>query len=154
MAVCDRCGSLHMVKMVEMDDGLTASLQSIDEAYSGQALPPNLLELDRCLVTCTRTGSFCRQSDYRKIYLQPFSDSPEFDADTAIAVLEGALNRCRGEDMRTPEVFAALDFLELQASSISPFNEFRNSLDIANEERRWQNANASLNAVKLALQKN
>jgi hypothetical protein len=76
----------------------------------------------------------------------------ELDVETAIAVLEDALNRCRREDMRTPEVFAALDFLSSRASRKWPFDQFRNSLDIANEEGRWQNVNASLNAVKLAVQ--
>jgi hypothetical protein len=53
--------------------------------------------------------------------------------------------------MRTPEVFAALDFLGSRATSKWPFGQFRNSLDSENEEGRWQNPNASLNAVKLAI---
>jgi hypothetical protein len=69
----------------------------------------------------------------------------------AIAVLEDVLNRCRREDMRMPEVFAALDFLEPCVSSKWPFDQFRKSLDSNNEEGRWQNVNASLNAVKLAI---
>jgi len=69
----------------------------------------------------------------------------------AIAVLEDVLNRCRREDMRMPEVFAALGFLEPCVSSKWPFDQFRKSLDSNNEEGRWQNVNASLNAVKLAI---
>lgn len=33
------------------------------------------------------------------------------DATTAMAVLSDAFSRCRWEDMRTPEVFSALDTL-------------------------------------------
>jgi hypothetical protein len=32
------------------------------------------------------------------------------DVETALDVLTDALNRCRREDMRAPEVFATLDF--------------------------------------------
>jgi hypothetical protein len=74
------------------------------------------------------------------------------DVETAIAVLEEALNRCRREDVRTPEVFAALDFLQPRVSSKWPFEQFRKSLDSNNEAGRWQNVNASLNAVRLAVQ--
>jgi hypothetical protein len=74
------------------------------------------------------------------------------DVEAAIAVLEDALNRCRREDMRTPEVLAALDFLEPRVSSKWPFDQFRKSLHRNNEEGRWQNVNASLNAVRLAVQ--
>ena len=44
---------------------------------------------------------------------------------TALAVLENALDRCRHEDMRTAEVFAALDFLEVHATQKWPFDRFR-----------------------------
>jgi hypothetical protein len=73
------------------------------------------------------------------------------DVETAIAVLEDALDRCRREDMRT-DVLAALVFLEPRVSSKWPFDQFRKSLDSDNEAGRWQNVNASLNAVRLAIQ--
>jgi hypothetical protein len=47
------------------------------------------------------------------------------DVTTALALLQDALDRCRDEDMRTPEVFAALDFLEARASVKWPFDQFR-----------------------------
>jgi hypothetical protein len=78
----------------------------------------------------------------------------ELDVETALAVLEDALSRCRREDMRTPEVFAALDFLGSRAGSKWPFDPFRNSLDSNNEEGRWQNLNATLNGIRLAVQQN
>jgi hypothetical protein len=74
------------------------------------------------------------------------------NVETAIAVLEDALDRCRREDMRTPDVLAALVFLEPRVSSKWPFDQFRKSLDSDNEAGRWQNVNASLNAVRLAIQ--
>jgi hypothetical protein len=76
----------------------------------------------------------------------------ELDVETALDVLTDALNRCRREDMRTPKVFAALDFLEPRASEKWPFDQFRKSLDSDNEEGRWQNLNASLNGIRLVIQ--
>ncbi len=70
---------------------------------------------------------------------------------TALAVLTDALDRCRDEDMRTAEVFAALDFLEAHANRKWPFDQFRRSLDSRDPEGRWQTVNASLNAVRLAV---
>jgi hypothetical protein len=46
------------------------------------------------------------------------------------------LTAAEREDMRTPEVFASLDFLELRASSKWPFDHFRKSLNSENEEGR------------------
>ena len=37
------------------------------------------------------------------------------DKTTGLAILEDALERCKREDMRTAEVYGALDFLEAQA---------------------------------------
>lgn len=78
------------------------------------------------------------------------------DTTTALAVLADALERCRGEDMRTAEVFAALDFLAARANVKWPFEQFRNSLDntgseLWEAEGRWQTLNASLNAIKLVI---
>ena len=74
------------------------------------------------------------------------------DVETALDVPTDALNRCRREDMRTPEVFAALDFFEPRASHKWPFDQLRKSLNSDNEEGRWQNFNASLNGIRLAVQ--
>jgi hypothetical protein len=49
--------------------------------------------------------------------------------DKSIAVLEDAVSRCREEDMRTPEVFAALEFLAGHAKEKWPFDQFRDALD-------------------------
>jgi hypothetical protein len=77
------------------------------------------------------------------------------DLGKSIAVLEDALNRCRGEDMRTVEVFAALEFLAGHAKEKWPFDQFRHELDSDGRqgwetEGRWQVLNASLNGIKLA----
>ena len=56
---------------------------------------------------------------------------------------------------RTPEVFAALDFLEVQLNPKWPFKQFREALETRGSydwqiEGRWQTLNASLNGIKLA----
>jgi hypothetical protein len=73
----------------------------------------------------------------------------------ALAVLADALGRCRDEDVRLPAVTAALDVLALGASESWPFDQFRRSLNYRTEnagasapEGRWQNVNASLNAIR------
>jgi hypothetical protein len=78
------------------------------------------------------------------------------DAHTALAVLEDALGRCRHEDMRTPEVLAALDFLEANANPKWPFAQFREAIGGYRsqgweQEGRWQTLNASLNGIRLAV---
>jgi len=70
------------------------------------------------------------------------------DTGTALTVLQQALDRCRKEDVRTPDVFAALDFLELRAVQKWPFEQFRRALDSTDREGRWQMLNASLNGIK------
>jgi hypothetical protein len=76
----------------------------------------------------------------------------------ALAILQDALDRCRTEDMRTPEVLAALDFLEARANPKWPFKQFREALKQSASmdweiEGRWQTLNASLNGIKLAVNK-
>jgi hypothetical protein len=53
--------------------------------------------------------------------------------------------------MRTADVFAALDFLAARTMQKWPFDQFRSALDRPNAEGRWQNLNASLNGIKLAV---
>ena len=69
----------------------------------------------------------------------------------ALAVLIQALECCRDHDMRTPDVFAALDFLAAHTTEKWPFDQFRSALERPNAEGRWQNLNASLNGIKLAV---
>ena len=73
------------------------------------------------------------------------------DATAALNILTDALVCCRNGDMRTVEVFAALDALATNTTAQWPFEQFRNALDSDDEEGRWQNLNASLNAVRLAV---
>jgi hypothetical protein len=78
------------------------------------------------------------------------------DTRTALAVLEDALQRCRNEDMRTAEVYAALDCLEARAIRKWPFDQFRDALDTpgpegVEAEGRWQLLNASLNSIKFGV---
>jgi hypothetical protein len=86
--------------------------------------------------------------------------SPENKADLearrqALSIIADALNRCRDEDVRSPALAAALVLLAGGASESWPFEQFRRSLDYGVEnagasaaEGRWQNVNASLNAVR------
>jgi hypothetical protein len=73
----------------------------------------------------------------------------------ALTVLADAVDRCREEDMRTPEVLASLDLLARRTSTCWPFEEFKESLNFAigdpsHAEGRWQNVHASLNAIRRA----
>ena len=73
------------------------------------------------------------------------------DTPTALGVLQEALDRCRKEDTRSPDVFAALDFLEARAVQKWPFGQFRRGLESGDPEGRWQIMNASLNDIRLAI---
>jgi hypothetical protein len=62
----------------------------------------------------------------------------------ALAVLADAVDRCRKEDMQTPEVLASLELLARRTSIGWPFERFRESLNFAigdpsHAEGRWQN---------------
>jgi len=69
----------------------------------------------------------------------------------ALDVFVDALDRCRTEDMRTPKIVSALDYLESQSATKWPFEQFREALDNTNEEGRWQLLNAPLNGIKEAI---
>jgi hypothetical protein len=74
----------------------------------------------------------------------------------ALAVLADAVDRCRDEDMRTPEVLASLGLLARRTSIRWPFEQFKESLNFAigdpsHAEGRWQNVHASLNAIRRAV---
>jgi len=74
----------------------------------------------------------------------------------ALAILEDALVRCRDEDIRTPQIYAALKFLEQHAARKWPFEQFREALENDGSEGwqaegRYQTLNASLNGIKLAM---
>lgn len=76
----------------------------------------------------------------------------------ALAILEDAHHRCGEEDMRTPEVFAALQHLEARASERWPFGQFRHALGPTSEPftldgaGRGQVVNASLNGIRRVCQ--
>jgi hypothetical protein len=63
----------------------------------------------------------------------------------ALAILADAVSCCRAEDMRTAEVFAALDLLARHTPTRWPFEQFKKSLNFAvgdpsHAEGRWQNS--------------
>jgi hypothetical protein len=73
------------------------------------------------------------------------------DATTAMTMLSGFFNRSRDEDMRTREVFAALDILGKMVNVDWPFRQSGRHWTSDNEEGRWQLLNVSFNAIKLAV---
>jgi hypothetical protein len=77
-----------------------------------------------------------------------YSEEKNMNCSEALAVLQDALGRCRGEDMRTPEVFTALNLFAARAEPQWLFEQVRNAVDSNNEEGRYQNLNASLNAIR------
>jgi hypothetical protein len=71
----------------------------------------------------------------------------------ALAVLADAVDRCRKEDMRTPEVLASLDLLAPRTSTRWPFKQFNESLNFAigdpsHAEGGWPNVHACLNVIR------
>jgi hypothetical protein len=48
--------------------------------------------------------------------------------DSSVTLLEQALAHCRQEDIRTAEVYAALDFLAARVEQKWPFEQFREAL--------------------------
>ena len=82
--------------------------------------------------------------------------TPLTDKAVALATLQRSLDRCRSEDIRTSEVFAALDLLALNATVKWPFDQFRKALENADSdewvgEGRRQILNASFNGIRRAV---
>ncbi len=73
----------------------------------------------------------------------------------AIDTLEYALGRCRSEDMRTPQVYAALKLLEQHVKQKWPLDQFCEALHNTGSEDwqdgRWQTLSASLDEIKSAV---
>jgi len=53
--------------------------------------------------------------------------------------------------MRNGNVYLALEELSKRAAVSWPIDRFREALEIENEEGRWQNLHAALNAVRRAV---
>ena len=66
-----------------------------------------------------------------------------------LATLENALQRCRHEDVRTPEVKKALDELGKTISDRWALEQISKALHNNTEDSRWQLANAALNAIRI-----
>lgn len=78
------------------------------------------------------------------------------DTQTALKILQSAVDRRRVEGINTPEFNAALDLLEARASVKWPFDQFRNALKSKPiEEReiegRCQVLNAAMNGIRRAV---
>jgi hypothetical protein len=81
--------------------------------------------------------------------------TPEIpDTETTLRILAAARDRCEKEDMRTAEVFAALDYLAARAQVLWPYENFRQALNWwkpdewqADATGRSQNVNAAFNGI-------
>ena len=78
------------------------------------------------------------------------------EEENALTVLADAVDRCRKDDMRTPEVLASLYLLARRTTIRWPFEQFKEALNFAigdpsHAEGRWQNVHASLNAIRRAV---
>jgi len=49
--------------------------------------------------------------------------------DSALNILESALNRCRVDDIRTPGIYGVLTFLEGYSAAKEPFDSFRSAME-------------------------
>jgi hypothetical protein len=63
-------------------------------------------------------------------------------------MLTDALARCRREDVRSPQLTAALAALEKRAKEHWPFEQVRRALEMQRDEDRWQTTNAAVNAIR------
>lgn len=95
----------------------------------------------------SRRLHFCRQN------CVPLLKSPLVAPKDPISILAEATERCRTEDMRTPEVIEALKTLLAIAHVRWPFEQFWRALAGDNSEGRWQEANASYNAILIAIER-
>ena len=78
------------------------------------------------------------------------------DKVAALTVLQNAVDRCRQENVRTRQVFAALNLLELCATVTWPFAQFRIALEKRGSHaweilRHCQILNAAINGIRRAL---
>jgi hypothetical protein len=72
--------------------------------------------------------------------------------DSALNILQPALDRCRVEDIRTPGIYSALTFLEGCTAVKWPFDNFRSALESGHtttleREALWQILHASFNGM-------
>jgi hypothetical protein len=73
------------------------------------------------------------------------------DIQHAAEVLGEAADRCKDSDMRTADVFAALDYLGSIASRKTALTAFRRGLDIEHPDQRGERVMSALRSIKAAL---
>jgi hypothetical protein len=69
----------------------------------------------------------------------------------AVEVLSQAASNCEEIDMRTADVFAALDYLASIASRRAALIDFRRGLDVENPDQRVERVAWALKSIKKAL---
>lgn len=73
------------------------------------------------------------------------------DRAAALAIPRHAADVCDEQDMRTPEVFEALDALEARATRRGAFRQFRVALSYPNPQARQEAARKALAAIERVL---
>jgi hypothetical protein len=73
------------------------------------------------------------------------------EADLALAVLMRAVLRCPDEDVRIPEVFSTLDYLDRQTGERAAAGQFRAALDLPDRWARFKQARDALNTLERAV---
>lgn len=82
---------------------------------------------------------------YFGMWAEETADS--FGQRDALAVLQAAVKNCIEEDMRSPEVMAALAFLAASATRQGAFNSFRRGLDFQDPKARYTALLASFRGI-------
>lgn len=69
----------------------------------------------------------------------------------ALAILHRAADVCEEQDMRTPDVFAALAALEARATRRGAFRQFRAALTVPDPQARQAAARVALSGIERVL---
>jgi hypothetical protein len=75
------------------------------------------------------------------------------DVNDALNILQSAVDRCGIVDIRTPDTYAALTFLERRSAVRLPFNRFRSALEYDNwttldKRALWEVLTVSLDGIR------
>jgi hypothetical protein len=69
---CDECNEVHPLGIqISLNDG-PSEKTSINDAYAGKELDPNIAMLTGNMTTCPNTGQMTSQKDNNQVFLVPF----------------------------------------------------------------------------------
>ena len=80
------------------------------------------------------------------------------DVSDALDILQTAVDRCGVVDIRTPNIYAALTFLERRSTVRLPFNQFRSALEYGtaktlDKNALWEALTTSLDGIRQSVGK-